>query len=208
MVRPAAGLRSPRSARPLKPVVIVGGGLSGLAAGVGLSSRGIPVLLLEQRPAPGGRASSFVDDETGDVIDNGQHVLIAGYARTMRFLESIGTRDRLAVQSVPTLLFHHPRRGFCTFLVASLPSPLNLLGGVVMTDLLSAADKLRLLRAGAALRTFRDDAPGDAADMTVGEWLASRGQSAEMMRSSSAALPKRPEHKKVSCGKGVSAALK
>ena len=67
----------------MNPVVIVGGGLSGLSAAVRLSSRRIPVLLLEQRTAPGGRAYSFVDEPTGTVIDNGQHVLIAGYTRTI-----------------------------------------------------------------------------------------------------------------------------
>lgn len=177
------GLRTSHAAATLNPVVIVGGGLSGLAAGVGLSSRGIPVLLLEQRPALGGRASSFIDEVTGDVIDNGQHVLIAGYVRTMRFLETIGTQDRLAVQKVPTLLFHHPRRGFCTFRQVSLPPPLNLFGGIILTDLFSTADKFRLLRAGAALRSFREEGSGAAAGMTVAQWLDAVGQSSETERS-------------------------
>jgi squalene-associated FAD-dependent desaturase len=164
----------------VNPVVIVGGGLSGLAAAVHLSSRRIPVLLLEQRKFPGGRAYSFVDDATGTVIDNGQHVLIAGYKRTMEFLGMIGTRDRLAVQSPPEFVFHHPGRGFCSFRLPLLPSPLHLLGGIITTDLFSAADKLRLLRAGAALRSFR---AGAAGTMTVDVWLDSLGQSAETKRS-------------------------
>jgi squalene-associated FAD-dependent desaturase len=160
----------------VNPVVIVGGGLSGLAAAVHLSSRRIPVLLLEQRKFPGGRAYSFVDDATGTVIDNGQHVLIAGYARTMEFLGTIGTRDRLAVQRVPEFVFHHPGRGFCSFRLPLLPSPLHLIGGMLLTDLFSAADRLRLLRAGLALRSFRMEAAGG---MTVEAWLDSTGQSAE-----------------------------
>lgn len=164
----------------MNPVVIVGGGLSGLAAAVHLSSRRIPVLLLEQRKFPGGRAYSFVDDSTGTVIDNGQHVLIAGYKRTMEFLGMIGTSDRLAVQSAPEFVFHHPGRGFCSFRLPLLPSPLHLLGGIITTDLFSAADKLRLLRAGAALRSLR---AGAAGTMTVDVWLDSLGQSAETKRS-------------------------
>ena len=164
----------------MNTVVIVGGGLSGLAAAVHLSSRGIPVLLLEQRRFLGGRAYSFVDESTGTVIDNGQHVLIAGYTRTMAFLGTIGTRDRLAVQSAPELLFHHPRRGFCSFRLPGLPSPLHLLGGMITTDLFSVPDKLRMLRAGWALRSFRTEAPGD---MTIDAWLDSLGQSAETKRS-------------------------
>ena len=164
----------------MNTVVIVGGGLSGLAAAVHLSSRRIPVLLLEQRKFPGGRAYSFVDDSTGTVIDNGQHVLIAGYKRTMEFLGMIGTRDRLRVQGVPEFVFHHPDRGFCSFRLPLLPSPLHLLCGIVTTDLFSAVDKLRLLRAGAALRSFR---AGAAGTMTVDVWLDSLGQSAETKRS-------------------------
>jgi squalene-associated FAD-dependent desaturase len=164
----------------VNPVVIVGGGLSGLAAAVHLSSRRIPVLLLEQRKFLGGRAYSFVDESTGTVIDNGQHVLIAGYTRTMEFLGTIGTRDRLAVQSAPELAFHHPERGFCSFRLPLLPSPLHLLGGIITTDLFSAADKLRMLRAGAAIRSFRTEAVGG---MTIDAWLDSLGQSAETKRS-------------------------
>ena len=164
----------------MNPVVIVGGGLSGLAAAVHLSSRRIPVLLLEQRKFLGGRAYSFVDESTGTVIDNGQHVLIAGYRRTMEFLGTIGTRDRLFVQGAPEFLFHHPDRGFCSFRLPLLPSPLHLLGGIITTDLFSFADKLRMLRAGGALRSFRWEAAGD---MTVGDWLDSLGQSAETKRS-------------------------
>ncbi len=57
------------------------------------------VTILEQKPALGGRAYSFRDGVTGDTIDNGQHVLIAGYERTLHFLETIGTRDLLHIQS-------------------------------------------------------------------------------------------------------------
>jgi heterodisulfide reductase subunit A-like polyferredoxin len=38
-----------------EPVLIAGGGLSGLAAAVHLSARSVPVVLVEQRPHLGGR---------------------------------------------------------------------------------------------------------------------------------------------------------
>ena len=164
----------------MNPVVIVGGGLSGLAAGVSLASRSIPVLILEQRHTPGGRAWSFTDEVTGTVIDNGQHVLIAGYERTMAFLGTIGTRDRLRIQEAPKLTFHHPVRGFCTFRLPPVPSPLHLLAGIASTDLFSLADRLRMLRAGIAIRSFREDS---FTDMPVEVWLDSLGQSAETKRS-------------------------
>lgn len=176
-------VRPDGSPAAVKPVVVVGGGLSGLAAAVGLAASGIPVVLCEQRFAAGGRAFSLRDAATGDIIDNGQHVLIAAYARTMNFLSTIGTREHLAVQPVPLLRFHHPRRGFCSFRMAAMPSPLNLLGGIVMTDLLDAGDRLRLLRAGARLKSFDSSSPGPVAFMTIEQWLDGAGQSEEARRS-------------------------
>lgn len=164
----------------MNPVVIVGGGLSGLAAAVRLSSLRIPVLLLEQRKSPGGRAYSFADARTGTVIDNGQHVLIAGYSRTMEFLGTIGTRGLLAVQAPPEFLFHHPGRGFCSLRLPDLPPPFHLLAGITGTDLFRAPDKLRMLRAGMGLVTFREER---VRGMTVEAWLDSLGQSAETKRS-------------------------
>ncbi len=161
----------------MNPVVVVGGGLSGLAAAVSLSFRRIPVILLEQRNSPGGRAYSFLDGATGTVIDNGQHVLIAGYSRTMEFLGTIGARDLVAVQPAPELLFHHPVRGFCVFRLPLLPAPFHLLAGVIATRLFSPADKLRMLRAGLALTSSRP------VSGTVESWLDSLGQSPETKRS-------------------------
>ncbi|MFM9959419.1 MAG: FAD-dependent oxidoreductase [Phycisphaerales bacterium] len=50
-------------------VVIVGGGLAGITAALRLSERGVRVTLLETRTKLGGRATSFTDVRTGEVID-------------------------------------------------------------------------------------------------------------------------------------------
>ena len=168
---------------PMDPVVIAGGGLSGLAAAVGLSSHAIPVLLLEQRRTLGGRAYSFRDTETGETIDNGQHVLIAGYDRTIGFLETIGTRHLLSVQGRPTLLFHHPERGFREFSLPFLPPPWNLAMGVLTSDLLPLADRWRMLRAGYDIQKMSVEREEAVAELTVDAWLDSIGQSAESKRS-------------------------
>ena len=58
-------------------VIVVGAGWAGLAAAVRLVQRGHRVTLLEMAPHPGGRARSLTRD--GDVLDNGQHILIGAY---------------------------------------------------------------------------------------------------------------------------------
>ena len=57
-------------------VVVVGGGLAGMAAAAALESAGIAVALLESRKTLGGRAGSFEDPQTGEALDNCQHVLL------------------------------------------------------------------------------------------------------------------------------------
>jgi squalene-associated FAD-dependent desaturase len=165
------------------PIVIVGGGLSGLAAGVWLSRRRIPVLVLEQKPFPGGRAYSFTDAATGETVDNGQHVLIAGYDATMRFLADLGTRHLLATQPRPLLVLHHPEKGFRRLRFPALPSPLHLGWGFMTSDLFSLADRRRMLRAGQALLRWSDRDQKSIASLTIDEWLNSVGQSAETRRS-------------------------
>jgi squalene-associated FAD-dependent desaturase len=167
----------------LHPAVVIGGGLSGLAAGVHLAARGIPVLLLEQKPHLGGRAYSFVDTTTGETVDNGQHLLIRGYAATMRLLETLGTMRLLTMQRAPELVFHHPLRGFRSFHLPSFPSPLHVLVGVLASDLFTATDKVSVLRAGWFIRRCRGEAEHQLADLTVAAWLAAQGQSDEVIRS-------------------------
>lgn len=159
-------------------MVIVGGGLSGLAAGVTLASASVPVLILEQRPIAGGRAYSFTDATTGDTVDNGQHLLIAGYSRTMHYLHTIGSASLVSVQEVPQLVFHHPLRGFLTFRLTRLPVPLHLVWAVARSDLFRGWERLQFLRAGVSLLT----SPDRWARLTVAEWLRMRGQSEELCR--------------------------
>ncbi len=156
------------------PVGIVGGGLSGLAAAVTLSSSGIPVLVVEQRPTLGGRASSYEDATTGDTFDNGQHLLIAGYRRTMALLDRIGSRHLVHVQDRPVLPFHHPTKGFVEFRLPKLPAPLNLLWGVLTSSLFSPADRLPILAAGRTILRH-DDAPGKVPG-TIDDWLRATRQ--------------------------------
>ncbi len=166
----------------MRTVAVIGAGLAGLSAAVELSLRGIPVTVFEQKPHAGGRAYSFVDRESGEIIDNGQHAMIGGYEATLRFLDLIGTRGHLWCQTRPSLMFHHPQKEFAEFSLPALPTPFHFAAGILTTRLLSLSGKRQLLKAGLALR----DLPATQhtlEKLTTDQWLRSIGQHDDTLRS-------------------------
>ena len=55
------------------------------------------MLVLEARARLGGRATAFADRDTGELVDNGQHVLLGCYTETFAFLREIGAIDNVRV---------------------------------------------------------------------------------------------------------------
>lgn len=72
-------------------IVVVGGGLAGLAATVWLAELGYAVTLLESNGSLGGRTIGLTSGH-GDAIENGQHVFAGSYDCVFRYLDSVGTR--------------------------------------------------------------------------------------------------------------------
>ena len=167
---------------PAPDVVVVGSGFAGIAAAVRLAAHGARVLVLEARPGLGGRATAFLDPQTGEIVDNGQHVLIGCYHETFALLRTLGTDalvdldDRLTIDCVQ-------RDGWNSRLQAApLPSPWHLVGGLARWQALSWSDRaaaLRLapalVRAGRAHRRGRP-MPGTIDTETVSGWLLRHGQ--------------------------------
>lgn len=80
-------------------VVVVGGGLAGLASTVWLAELGYRVTLLESNGSLGGRTIGLTSGR-GEAIENGQHVLAGSYENIFRYLDSIGTRHLLEFPDV------------------------------------------------------------------------------------------------------------
>src|SRR6185503_10847325 len=153
--------------------VIIGGGFAGLTAGVRLSERGWEVLVLERRAHLGGRAYSFIDSKTGDIVDNGQHLFMGCYNHTIDFLKTIGTLDRLKFQERPHVDFLD-REGFASFDCPPLPAPLHVLAGLFRMKGLGVGDKLRALNLRRAITSNGRFSPDS---LTVDRWLGELGQS-------------------------------
>lgn len=164
---------------PCPPVLIVGGGFAGLAAGVELAAAGVRVLLLERRAFLGGRAYSFTDKVTGDTIDNGQHLMMGCYHATLDFLGRVGARHKLKFQTNPQVDFLSARAGHARFKCPPLPAPLHLLAGLAKLETIGWQDRIKALRVGLALRRL-NGGRARLADISVREWLTELGQTAQM----------------------------
>ena len=111
-IRPSTAVRASReqptpraggAPRALNNVVIVGGGIAGLATAYELSRRGVPFVLLERGARAGGVVlSEQVDDFT---IDAGPDSLLVQKPDGIRLCEELGLGERLVPTKPPRLAF-------------------------------------------------------------------------------------------------------
>ncbi|TAM06422.1 MAG: FAD-binding protein [Paraburkholderia sp.] len=86
-------------------VHVIGAGLAGLAAAVGLQRRGVQVALYEAAGQAGGRCRSFYDSTLGATLDCGNHLVLAGHAQTLEYARTIGAAEALAGPADPGFAF-------------------------------------------------------------------------------------------------------
>src|SRR6476661_9739505 len=150
-------------------VLIVGGGLAGLAAAVALAARGFRVALLESRGRLGGRATSFADPATGQLVDACQHVTMGCCTNFAHFCRTVGTDRYLAPQTA--LTFVTPDGRASRFAADPWPAPFHLGRALASAQYLTAGEKLRVAYGLAALAREPPDA-----DPLLLDWLLAHRQ--------------------------------
>ena len=163
-------------------VAVVGGGFAGLSAAAAMADRGARVLVVDARPQLGGRATAFTDRETGELVDNGQHVLFGCYRATFEFLRRVGAEANVRLQPALELVCYDRSGERSVLRCPALPSPLHLLAGVLDWTPIPWPDRWSALRLARPLFAARRDiaARGTVsphpAGSTVDQWLRHHGQ--------------------------------
>jgi squalene-associated FAD-dependent desaturase len=150
-------------------VLIIGGGLAGLAAAAALAPHGFAVTLIESRGRLGGRASSFQDAGSGQLVDTCQHVSMGCCTEFARFCREVGIVDLLERQ--PVLEFMTGDGRVSSFSADPLPAPLHLARSFLRAHFLTAGDKLRIAWGLACLARSAPEA-----DPPFADWLAAHRQ--------------------------------
>src|SRR5436190_8447844 len=125
---PRPGVASPAIAAPSPApprAVVIGGGLAGMSAAAALESAGFAATLLESRRSLGGRAGSFQDPQTGEELDNCQHVALGCCTNLIDFYRRLGVDGLIRWDRTIHFLDAGGRR-FDLFGVRGLPAPLHL----------------------------------------------------------------------------------
>jgi squalene-associated FAD-dependent desaturase len=124
-------------------IAIVGAGWAGLAAAITAAQKGHQVTLLEASKFWGGRARSIqTHSEDYPLLDNGQHILIGAYQKTLSMMQIVGIDLEKAFWRKPLDLRYADGSGLS---LPNKPFPLNLLQGIAFNSSWSAVDKWQLL---------------------------------------------------------------
>ena len=156
-------------------MIVIGGGLAGLAASVALAESGVRVRLFEQRPFLGGRAASY-ELPNGEHVDNCQHVTFGCCTNLDDFYRRVGSAGKIKFFDRLLLLDPQGRRG--EMHAGFLPAPLHMTGSFLTFAPLGLKDKIAIARAFNSI-IFAGGRPKDVEQpggISMLEWLQRRKQ--------------------------------
>ena len=154
---------------PRPHVAIIGGGLAGAATAARLVGKGLKLTLLESRPRLGGRACSFIDQTSGELIDNCQHVSMGCCVNLADFCERVGTRHLFKI--VDDIVFVDETGQISRLKANGWPAPLHLATSFMRANYLRPIERVRVAFGLACLRFARS-----RENESFESWLTRHGQ--------------------------------
>ena len=166
---------------PTRSVVIIGGGIAGLATAVRLIQNGIKPIVLEKRPFLGGRAYSFVDNDSGVEIDNGQHVFVGACDQFQQYIADIGASDQIRLDE--RIGFPVLKHGKISWIKArNLPGALANLSALLGYRHVGTLGKIRILWGLLSIKLTRLRQNSLHDHFTFDDWLRDHYQNDETIK--------------------------
>lgn len=159
-------------------VLVIGGGVAGIAASVSLAESGFKVTLLEKRPFLGGRASSFRDAESGELMDECQHGTMRCCTNLANLLERLGVHELIRYHNELNFLDGDGVRSI--IYGSGLPAPMHTGFSFLTFGSLTIADKIGIGRALLAMLVSKPNPTWDA--MSLAEWFRTHPQTPQSIR--------------------------
>jgi zeta-carotene desaturase len=156
-------------------VLVLGGGLAGLASAAALGQSGHRVTVLEARAFLGGRATSYPlpADESGEIIDNCQHILLRCCVNLLDFYRRLGVDRHIRFHR--EFFFIEPGGRTSVMKQGLLPKPLHFTESFATLSFLSLRDKLSVASALLAIQ-FERNTRKDLDQITMLDWLQEKRQ--------------------------------
>nr|WP_089375592.1 hydroxysqualene dehydroxylase HpnE [Methylobacillus rhizosphaerae] len=138
-------------------VAIIGGGCAGLSAAAALARAGVRTTVFDSSHQLGGRARGI--HWQGLTLDNGQHILLGAYARTLELLHLCGVAPDHGLMRLPLKL--DMANEFSLSCPQYLPAPLHILAGLLQARGLSISERLAAVHFMASLKLRNFHLPAD-----------------------------------------------
>src|SRR5271168_4595806 len=155
----------------MSDVIVIGGGLAGLAAAAALGGAGHSVRLFESRPFLGGRATSY--EAGAETIDNCQHILMRCCVNLMDFYERLGVAGDITFY--PDFVIVEPGGRRSVLKAGMLPAPLHFTGSLLSVNFLNLREKLAIIRGMLAILSEHAHRT-DLDHITMQQWLEEKRQ--------------------------------
>jgi squalene-associated FAD-dependent desaturase len=163
---------------PSKSVAVIGGGVAGIAASVAVADAGFRVEVIEKRPLLGGRASSFVDSQTGRRLDECQHGTMRCCTNLADLLDRLGVHDQIDYHDAIHFLDSEGKRSVIKG--CGLPAPLHTSFSFLTFRSLGIRDKFAIARGMLAMLGSRPSAADESTSIEA--WFRKTGQTERAVR--------------------------
>ncbi|MFL2665140.1 MAG: hydroxysqualene dehydroxylase HpnE [Dehalococcoidia bacterium] len=164
-------------------ILVIGGGVSGLAISCKLAKEKIDNVLMEKRPFLGGRAYSFYDNNSGEEIDNGQHIIVGACKEFIEFLSEINSTEKISFEKklrIPVL-----KQKKISY-IKSYKFPMKILGkifSILLYKHLKVIERISLLRALYKLSKIKEENLQKLEEKNFYDWLLENHQNENTIES-------------------------